>query len=91
MCVEMVHRLLNSKHVFLYKSYVKCGSAGKCWRTFHCKFPGKTVQSTTGMHELIMKVRSTGLLLDKEPARENHASRRKIYMKYGQGKHIPQK
>jgi hypothetical protein len=54
------------QHVHLYESHVKYGYARKCWRKFHHKFP--TVPSTTGIHELINKVRSTGSLLDKKPA-----------------------
>jgi hypothetical protein len=56
--------------VFLYESYVKCGSAIKRQRKFHHKFPGITVPSTTGIHKLNKKVRSTGSLLDKKPAKK---------------------
>jgi hypothetical protein len=56
--------------VFLHESYVKCGSARKCWRIFCHKFPGIAVSSRTGIHELINKVRCTGSLLDKKPAKK---------------------
>jgi hypothetical protein len=39
-------------------------------RKFRCKFPGIMVPSTTDIHELITKVRSTGSLLDKKPAKK---------------------
>jgi hypothetical protein len=53
---------------FPYESYVKFGSARKCRRKFRRNFPGITVASTAGIHELIKKVRSAGSLLDKKPA-----------------------
>jgi hypothetical protein len=58
------------QRVFLYDSYVKCGSARRCRRKFCRKYPGNTVPSTRGIHKLIDKVRSTGSLLDKKPARK---------------------
>jgi hypothetical protein len=42
----------------------------KCRRKFRPKFPGITVPSTTGIHELIKKVTSTGSVLDKGPAKK---------------------
>jgi hypothetical protein len=66
----MVHYTVELR-VFLYESYVKCGSARKRWRKFRHKFPEITVPSTTDIHELINKVRSTGSLLDKKPAKNN--------------------
>jgi hypothetical protein len=56
------------QRVFLYEPYVKSISARKCERKFRRKFPGIPVSSTTGIHELINKVRATGSLLDKKPA-----------------------
>jgi hypothetical protein len=53
----------------LYESYVKCGSVRK-WRKFRRKFPGKIVPRTRGIHKLIKKFRSTGSLLDWNPARK---------------------
>jgi hypothetical protein len=64
-CVDIVRQ-----RVFPYESYVKCSSARKCRRKFRHKFPGITVLSTTGIHDLINNVRSTGLLLDKKPAKK---------------------
>jgi hypothetical protein len=49
---------------------VKCSSTGKCWRKFCHKFPRVTVPSTIDIHELINKVRSTGSLLGKKPAKK---------------------
>jgi hypothetical protein len=59
------------KRVFLYESYVKCASARKCRRKFRRKFPGITVPNTTGIRELINRVRSTGSLLDKKHANKD--------------------
>jgi hypothetical protein len=61
------------QHAFLYESYVKCGSARKCQRKFHRKLSGITVPSITGIHKLIKKVRSTGSLVDKKPAKKYQA------------------
>jgi hypothetical protein len=63
---------------FLCESYVKCDSARKCHRKFRRKCPGVSVAITTGISRLINKVRSTGSLLDKKPAKKTScASRRK--------------
>jgi hypothetical protein len=56
------------QRTFMRESSVKCGSARKCRRKFRLKFPGIKVPSTKGIHKLNNKVRSAGLLLDKEPA-----------------------
>jgi hypothetical protein len=56
---------------------VKSGSGTKCWRTFCFICPEITVPSTTDIHKLINKVRSIGLLLDKEPAKRAGVYRRK--------------
>jgi hypothetical protein len=47
------------QRIFLYESYVKCGSAKKCRRKFSQKFPGTTIPSTTDICKLIKKVRCT--------------------------------
>jgi hypothetical protein len=65
-CMDMV-RYAVEQHVFLYESYVKCGCTRKCRRNFRRKFTGITGPSTTDIHELVNKVRSTGSLLDKKP------------------------
>jgi hypothetical protein len=64
-CVHVV-RYTVEEHVFLHELYVKFGSARKCQR----KFPRVTVGRTTGIHEFINKVRSTGSLLDKKPTKK---------------------
>jgi hypothetical protein len=45
--------LLNS--LFLRTNHVKCDSAKKSKRTFRLKFPGITVPSKVGIHELILE------------------------------------
>jgi hypothetical protein len=69
-CVDMV-RYSVERRVFLYESYVKCGSTRNYWRKFWNKFLGITVPSTPSIHKLIHKVRSTGSLLDKNPVKKH--------------------
>jgi hypothetical protein len=59
LCVYMV-RYTVEQRVFMYGSYVKCGSARKSRGKFRRKFPGITVQSTTGIYEPINKVSPLG-------------------------------
>jgi hypothetical protein len=48
--------------LFLYDSYVKYGSAGKCRRKFH----DERVPSRGAIHNLVNKLRPAGLLIDKK-------------------------
>jgi hypothetical protein len=66
-CVDM-DRYTVEQRVFLHETSIKCGSARKCRRKFRRRLPGITIPSSTGIHEPINKVRSTGSLLDKKPA-----------------------
>jgi transposase len=50
----------------LYDTYVKYGSGGKCWRKFRCKFHEESVPSRQTIHNLVNKLRTTGLLIDKK-------------------------
>jgi hypothetical protein len=52
----------------LYELNVKCDYARKCRRKFHRKFHGNAVPKTTGIHTLIKRVTTTGLLLDSKAA-----------------------
>jgi transposase len=54
------------QRVYLYDTYVKYGSARKCRRKFRRKFCDETVPSRQTIHNLVNKVRSTGLLIDKK-------------------------
>jgi hypothetical protein len=54
------------QHVFLYDTYVKYGSARKCWRKFQCKFCDERAASRQIIHNLVNKFRSTELLIDKK-------------------------
>jgi hypothetical protein len=77
---------------FLYGSYANCGSARKSQREFHHKFTRITVPSTTGIHELINKVRSTGSLLDKKTAKKYSVlTKEKLDKIRARLEHIPQK
>jgi hypothetical protein len=62
---DMVRYILE-QHVFLYDTYVKNGSAGKCWRKFRRKFRNESVPSRQTIHHLVNKLRTTGLLIDKK-------------------------
>jgi hypothetical protein len=55
------------QHIFLHEMYVKYNSAKMCWRKFLQEHPGSKILNTTGIHQLINKMRSTGSLLDKKP------------------------
>jgi transposase len=54
------------QHVFLYDSYLKCGSARKCRQKFQLKFYHEIVCSWQTVHNLVNKLRSTGLLTEKK-------------------------
>jgi hypothetical protein len=51
----------SEQRVFLYDAYVKYRSAGKCRR----KFRDERVPSRQTIHNLVNKLRTTGLLIDK--------------------------
>jgi hypothetical protein len=55
----------SEQHVFLYDTYVKYGSARKCQQNFQCKFCDG-IPSRPTIHNLANKLRTTGLLIDKE-------------------------
>jgi transposase len=54
------------QRVFLYETYVKNGSARKCRRKFQRKFRDERVRSRQTIHNLVNKLISTGLLIDKK-------------------------
>jgi hypothetical protein len=54
------------QRVFLYDIYVKYGSARKCRRKFRCTFRDERVPSRQTIHNLVNKLRTTGLLIDKK-------------------------
>jgi hypothetical protein len=59
-------RHTSEQRVFLYDTYVKYGSAGKCRRKFRRKFLDERVSSRQTIHNLVNKLRTTGLLTDKK-------------------------
>jgi transposase len=61
----MVRHILEQR-VFQYDSYVKYGSAGKYRRKFQRKFRDERVPSRQTVHNLVNKLRTTGLLIDKK-------------------------
>jgi hypothetical protein len=54
------------QRVFLYDTYLKYGSAGKCRRKFRRKFRDERVPSRQTSHNLVNKLRTTGPLTDKK-------------------------
>jgi transposase len=56
--------------VFLYDTYLKHGSARKCRGYFRRKFRDERVPSRQTIHNLVNKLRSTGLLIDKNQKHE---------------------
>jgi transposase len=54
------------QRVFVYDTYVKYRSAGKCQRKFCHKFCGERVPSKKRIHNLVNKLRTTGFLIDKK-------------------------
>jgi Fe2+ transport system protein FeoA len=61
----MVRYTLDQR-VFVYDTYVKYGSAGKCRRKFQRKFHGERVPSRQTIHNLVNKLRTMGFLIDKK-------------------------
>jgi hypothetical protein len=56
----------SEQRVFLYDTYVKYGSAGKCRRKCRRKFRDESVPSRQTIHHLVNKLRTTGHLTDKK-------------------------
>jgi hypothetical protein len=54
------------QRVFLYDTYVKYGSAGKCRQKFRRKFRDERVPSRQTIYILVNKLRTKGLLTDKK-------------------------
>jgi hypothetical protein len=54
------------QHVFMYDSYVKYGFIRKCERKFRREFHDEKVPSRQTIHNLVNKLRTTGLLIDKK-------------------------
>jgi hypothetical protein len=54
------------QHIFLYDTYEKYGSAGKCWRKFRRIFHDERVPSRQIIHSLVNKLRITRLLTDRK-------------------------
>jgi hypothetical protein len=54
------------QHVFLHDTYVKYESARRCWRKSRRKFHDERVPSRRTIYNLMNKLRSTVLLIDKK-------------------------
>jgi hypothetical protein len=53
--------------IFLYESYVNCGSCGKCWEKLSHKQPRVIVANTREIFKLMDKVRCIASVLGKKP------------------------
>jgi transposase len=56
----------SEQHLFLCDTYMKYRSTRKCWRKFQHKFCEERVPSRQTVHNLVNKLRSTGLINDKK-------------------------
>jgi hypothetical protein len=84
-------RYTSEQRVFLYDTYVKYGSAGKWRRKFRRKFRDERVPSGQTIHNLVNKLRTTGLLIDKK---QKHKRRERTEKLDGIGaglEHTPRK
>jgi RNA polymerase-binding transcription factor DksA len=74
-----VVRYTSEQRVFLYDTYVKYGFAGKCRRKFRPKFRDERVSSRQTIHNLVNKLRSTGLLIDKKTEHKRRVLAEKLH------------
>jgi hypothetical protein len=63
-------RYTSEQRVFMYDTYVKYGSAGKCRQKFRRKYRDGSVPSRQTIHNLVNKLRITELLIDKKTKRK---------------------
>jgi hypothetical protein len=63
-------RYILEQRVFLYDTHVKYVSARKRWRKCRRKFRGERVPSRQTIHNLVNRLRTTGLLIDKKQKRK---------------------
>jgi hypothetical protein len=54
------------QYVFLYDTYVKYTSAGKCWRKFRRKFHDERVPSRQTIHNMVNKLTTMRFIIDKK-------------------------
>jgi hypothetical protein len=59
-------RYTSEQRIFMYDSYVKYGSAGKCRRKFRRKFHDEIVPSGLTIPNLVNKLKTAGLLIGKK-------------------------
>jgi hypothetical protein len=63
-------RYTSEQRVFLYGTRVKYGSDRKCRRKFRRKFRDERVPSRQTIHNLVNKLGTAGLLIDKKQKRK---------------------
>jgi hypothetical protein len=68
------------KRVYVYTTYVKYRSVGKCWLKFWRRFCDERVPSRQTIRNLVYTFRSMGLLMDKKQKHKRECLLRKSYM-----------
>jgi hypothetical protein len=79
------------RRVFLYDSYVKDGSAGKCRRKLRRNFRDERVPNRQIVHNLLNKLRRTGLLIDKKEKHKRQVLTDKLHDIGARFEHTPRK
>jgi hypothetical protein len=81
------HGAVLEQCVFLYDTYVKYGTATKCRRKFH----DERVPSRQTIHNLVNKLRTTGLLIDKKQKHKRRVLTEKLDDTGARLEHTPRK
>jgi hypothetical protein len=77
--------------LFLYDTYVKYRSVGKCRQKCQRKFCDEKVPSRQTIHNLVNKLRTTGLLTDKKTKHKRSVLTEKLDNIGARLEHIPRK
>jgi DNA-binding IclR family transcriptional regulator len=78
------------QRVFLCETYVKYGSAGKC-RKFRRKFNDERIPSRQTIHNLVNKLITMGLLIEKKSKHKRPVITEKLYEIGARLEHTPRK
>jgi hypothetical protein len=79
------------QRVFLYGGYMKYGSAGNCRRNFWHKFSDEIVPSRQRVHNLVNKLRTTRLAINKQQKYKRRVLTEKLDDTGGRLEHTPRK
>jgi hypothetical protein len=69
-------RYTSEHRVFVYDTYMKYGSAGKCRRKLRRKFRDESIPSRQTIHNLVNKLSTTGLLSTEYLLRRSYVTQR---------------